>query len=288
MFLVEKVRFRFEYWLDSTQKIFIIATVPGKPINSEVILMCNLVKKLCGMTVLLAAINTPAALNPYSQDFEGLNQADPNALSSDGWLVFGNVFDSFNSYLYGYGSYGAPNYGGPAFSAIDLNQGGPDQGNQVLSIYNDYNNTDHGLGFLVEANVFQERTIDAGDVGKTYFLSFDAKLGNLSGGSTAVAFIKTLDPNSGYYQSSLLTFETTYLPVSWGTYGGPGSTLEITIDASLEGQLLQFGFASTATFYEGSGVFYDNINFAEVPEPTVFALAGLGAMLMTLRRRGRH
>ena len=31
-------------------------------------------------------------LAPYSQDFEGLDQADPAALSNDGWLIFANVF----------------------------------------------------------------------------------------------------------------------------------------------------------------------------------------------------
>ncbi len=58
-----------------------------------------------------------AAVAPYAQDFEGLTQSDPAALTNDGWLIFGNVFDSGGNYLYGYGVFGAPN-DGAAFSAI--------------------------------------------------------------------------------------------------------------------------------------------------------------------------
>ena len=45
-------------------------------------------------------------------------------------------------------------------------------------------------------------------------------------------------------------------------YGDGSFTLSIVIDASLDGQLLQIGFQNIATNYEGSGIFYDNINFA--------------------------
>jgi hypothetical protein len=42
----------------------------------------------------------------------------------------------------------------------------------------------------------------------------------------------------------------------WNTY-----TLSLTIDAGLVGQLLQIGFANTATSYVSSGVFYDNLSW---------------------------
>ena len=48
------------------------------------------------------------AIEAYDQDFENLVQSDVNALTNDGWLVFGNVFTSNNEYLYGYGPFGAP------------------------------------------------------------------------------------------------------------------------------------------------------------------------------------
>ena len=80
-----------------------------------------------------------ADLATYNQDFEALVQADPDALANDGWLVFGNVFTPGGGFIFGYGPFPAPN-GGAGFSAIDAGQGGPAQGLQQLSIYNDYNN----------------------------------------------------------------------------------------------------------------------------------------------------
>ena len=96
----------------------------------------------CVAPIALAVLMTVpvhAQLSPYAQDFEFLDQADPGALTTDGWLVFGNVFDGVSGgYLYGYGVFGAPN-GGAAFSAIDFGQGGLPQGDQQLVIYNNYN-----------------------------------------------------------------------------------------------------------------------------------------------------
>jgi hypothetical protein len=41
-------------------------------------------------------------------------------------------------------------------------------------------------------------------------------------------------------------------------------TLDLT-DPLLQGQLLQIGFATTASNFEGSGVFYDNIEVETTP-----------------------
>ncbi len=205
---------------------------------------------------ILAPATSHADLVNYSQDFESLVQADPAALTNDGWLVFANVFSPDHStYYYGYGPFPAPNPGG-GFSAIANGQGGPSQGNQHLSVYSDYNNGDHGNGNQIESNVFEQQTIGAADVGTTWVFQFDAKLGNLAGATTALAFIKTLDPNNGYALTHFPTLDMTATPSTWNTY-----TIALPIDASLVGQILQFGFANTATHYEGSGVFYDNVSF---------------------------
>ncbi|MGD8394679.1 MAG: FlgD immunoglobulin-like domain containing protein, partial [Candidatus Eiseniibacteriota bacterium] len=82
------------------------------------------------------------------------------------------------------------------------------------------------------------------------------KMGNLEGASTAQAFIKTLDPGAGFQLTNLITAEMTSIPETWGGY-----SVAIDIDASLEGQILQFGFLCVATNYEGSGIFYDNVDF---------------------------
>lgn len=192
------------------------------------------------------------ALMPYAQDFEFLDQGNIDALANDGWLVFGNVFSSGGSYLYGYGPFPAPN-DGFAFCGIADGEGGPEQGSQQLVTFNDYNNTDHEIGNLIEANVFQEQTIESGDIGQTWTFTFDAKLGNIEGGSTALAFIKTID-SSSFFLIDLVTVDMTTIPETWTPF-----SLSLDIRADLEGQLLQIGFANTATNFEGSGVFYDNI-----------------------------
>jgi hypothetical protein len=216
-------------------------------------------------TVLIAAASFPvwAAVTPYNQDFESLSLPSPGGLLGDGWLVFGNVYDAGGIYQYGYGPFPAPN-DGAAFSAIVAGEGGPAQGGQQLSVYSDYNNPDHGnLDWLIETNVYQEQTIEASDEGKTLFFVFDAKYSNLAGSSEAEAFIKTLDPGAGYATTNHVTFDTTGIPSTWGTY-----SIEFTIESGLAGQLLQFGFTTRASNYEGSGIIYDNVSF-DVPSSSV-------------------
>ena len=194
------------------------------------------------------------ALTPYSQDFEALTQADPGALAADGWLIFANVFSPDGStYYYGYGVFPAPNTG-QAFCAIATGQGGAEQGLQQLTVYSDYNNGDHALGNRIEANTFQEQTIQIGDVGQTWIFRFQAKLGNLEAASTALAFIKVLNPNAGYSLSRFETQDMTSIPTSWNDY-----SIAIEITPDLVGQILQIGYLCVASHYEGSAVIYDNI-----------------------------
>lgn len=197
-----------------------------------------------------------AALAPYTQGFETLNATSPTALGADGWLVFGNVYSADRStYFYGYGPFPAPNAGNN-FCAVATAQGGTEQGNQQLSIYSDYNNLDHGIGRLIESNTYREQTIAAGDVGTRWTFQFDAKLGNLFAPSTALAFIKTLDPANGFATTNFIKVNTTAIPTTWNTY-----TISISIGGGLVGQLLQFGFANDASNYVASGVFYDNVDW---------------------------
>mgnify|MGYP001828970376 FL=1 len=243
---------------------------------------------LAMVAVIAFAPVSNAALSAYSQDFEGMDQLDPNVLGNDGWLVFGNVSFS-GALLYQYGPFPAPNgclIGAAAFSCVTIGEGGAAQGTQQLVVFSDYQNTDHGIGNTIESNVFQEQTIGAGDVGKTMQFSFDAKLGDIGGNSTASAFIKTLDPNNGYALTNFIEFDTTSIPITWGTF-----SLNIAIDAGLNGQLLQFGFLNEASFYESSGVVYDNVCFDEaggcgvVPVPAAVWLFGSALGLLGWIRR---
>ena len=211
-----------------------------------------------------AGVCEPNASCEYTQDFESLvsgdpPQAQPTSLATDGWLVGANVFAPDGStFLYDYFAFPAPN-GGPAFSAVAAGEGGATQGAQQLSIYNDYNNADHAAGNIIEAIVFRERTIAASDVGTTLSFTFDAKAGNIEGASTALAFIKTLNPAAGFATTNFITEDTTNLPATWSTF-----TLSLAIDASLVGQTLQYGGQSRASNFEGSGIFYDNMDVCSV------------------------
>jgi hypothetical protein len=199
-----------------------------------------------------------ADLAIYSQDFESMIQTDPGALAGGGWLVFANVFAPGGAYLYGYGSFPAPNGGPPyAFCTIAAGEGGAGQGAQQLVVFSDYNNGDHANGNIIESNVFHELVVGAANAGQTWVFTFDAKHGDLAGNSTALAFIKTLNPAAGYAMTNFITANMTAIPATWSTY-----SLSIVIDPSLVGQILQIGFANNATHYEPSGTLYDNINFA--------------------------
>ena len=216
--------------------------------------MKNRVAPVLAAGVLICLIPAAGlALTPYSQDFETLIQPDISALANDGWLVFGNVSDPVGTFLYGYGPFPAPN-DGFGFCQIDLEEGGVEQGLQQLVVFSDYNNGDHALGNLIESNTFQEQVVDAADVGNIWTFEFQAKMGNLELASTAVAFIKTLDPSSGWALTNFITLDMTTISTEWGGY-----SIRIAIDPSLENQVLQIGFANVATLYEGSGIFYDNI-----------------------------
>ncbi len=207
------------------------------------------------------------AVVEYEQDFESFDLMNVNALADDGWIVFGNVFDgSTMDFLYGYGPFVAPN-DGAAFSALVSGQGGAEQGAQQVSIYSDYNNTDHSNGHTIESNVFRERSITAADVGRTLFFGFDAKRGNINDPSDALcpcsskafAFIKTLDPDAGFATTNFVQQDATALPEIWERY-----EISLAVDSGLDGQLLQVGFTCTATLFQPSANFYDNVEVRSV------------------------
>ncbi|MGB5313268.1 MAG: hypothetical protein WBN38_14465 [Polyangiales bacterium] len=198
-----------------------------------------------------AGVCEPNAQVVYEQNFNLL--PIDGAVIGDGWLYFINVAAPVP---YGYGG-PAPN--GPQICALVDDQGGPEQEPQQLSVYSDYNNLDHGNGYLIETNVFQEpfgfnNRIPASEVGKTYTFLFQAKAGNIGASTTANAFIKVLNPDAGFAETAADRQDTTSLPADWGGY-----SVSLTIDASWVGQILQYGFTTNATNFEPSGNFYDNV-----------------------------
>jgi hypothetical protein len=238
-----------------------LGTGPGVCDGAGTCVECN-IDAQCGSgeSCVNNVCEAPACI--YEQNFNQLDKAAGDALSADGWLVFGNVFDSGGGFLFGYGPFGAPN-GGPGFSAIVDDQGGPDQEPQQLSIYNNYDCCQPSNGHfngtdLSQALVFQEiNPIPGTLIGQVITFVFDAKNGDIQPPTTAQAYIQTLDPSIGFAQTNFIPLDMTNIGPDWGTYS-------ISIDLSdpaLEGQILQFGFSSTASNFTPSQNVYDNVKF---------------------------
>ena len=202
--------------------------------------MRSKVKVMFSVAALLCVLSAASfAQVPYLQDFEGLAPVD-GSLAADGWKIFGNVFSPTGGYLYGYGVFAAPNNIGN-WCDIVSGEGGPDQESQQLVAYSDYANGDHAVGNLIEANLFQEQVIPAGATGMWYF-TFDAKMGNLAGASTAIAFIKVLNPATGYSMTVFNTADMTNTPATWTGY-------MLTVDVTgLEGPISGNGVAHIRVF----------------------------------------
>ncbi|MEM9353708.1 MAG: PEP-CTERM sorting domain-containing protein [Planctomycetota bacterium] len=220
-----------------------------------------------------SSLPASAQVSNFASNFEDADAGATDALSSDGWIVTGLVFDAFDFFKFFYGPFPAPN-GGPGFSAIAGGEGGILQGQQYINTYSDYNCCGPGssneghfdpLGLeTVESNIMQEQTIATGDIGSIVTFTFDAKLpspeatGALAPESEAVAFIRTLDPNANFAQTNFVTFDAqTLSDTDWSRQS---VSLDLT-DPLLDGQILQFGFNNRSQAFNNTGVFYDNVAF---------------------------
>lgn len=242
---------------------------------------------IAASSLLAFSVSGHAALT-YSQDWEGVSDTDGAALSGDGWII-GNVNVGVGAWFAGAGAPNNTADGNSGYSAIVTGQGGPEQGNNVLSTYSDYN----PWGPLalpgtqtVETFVYRDiGVIDASDANTTFTFEFDTKQGNINSvtpGAQAWAYITVLNL-SDFSTTYNDTFETTTIGTDWST-----QSLSVAIDASWAGQLMQIGFKttvveSTENVFPDSGVFYDNINASNVSAVPVPAAAWLfGSALVGL------
>jgi hypothetical protein len=185
----------------------------------------------------------------YSEDFESYDPDNPDALASEGWLVFGNVFANFptcGDYIGGYGPFPAPNSGSAFSNIVDGAFG------QALNVFSDYNNGDHAFGNCIESNVFQERAVTAADAETYTFRFFTQAPGELGENVSTYGFIKLINPATGFNTEVFLTTSTQV--AGW-------KSIEITLTPEDDGKLVQWGFASVASNYLPSGRWYDQVSF---------------------------
>jgi hypothetical protein len=217
----------------------------------------------------------------YSSDFEDYTTGDVENFK------IGNIVNGGAGWFPG--TYGAPGDYNTGYSAI-VDEGGAAQGSKQLSIFSDYNGWSPfsmGPGTTIQTFVSQDiGSFDAQDVGMTYTLTFDGKLGNIDTSlSQAEAFIKVLKSSDGsFIELANITFDSdALLTTDWSE----GLTIDLLVDLGMVGELVQIGFNTTATDYSPSGVVYDNLNFSSSPVPVPAAAWLFGSALVGLAGIGR-
>ena len=172
----------------------------------------------------------------YQSDFESFT-------SLEGWSAYINVFDEdCSSYRYGYAyEIGA---GDPVQVAVRAD--GSD--GKALNVFSDYNNPE-GATACIEANVFREVTLTSRMIGD-YRWSYNVEEPEAVGSKTFAQF-RLIDPSNNYALAA-----ESIVP----TAGSEDvQSVEISLDDSQIGMLMQYGFSTKSVNQENSGMLYDNV-----------------------------
>ena len=195
----------------------------------------------------LSQADTPTTPVEYSQDWEA---GEVEVLN--GWLAYINAFEADCTTYKGYGYSYEIRSGGTQVAVIAR---GPDS--RVLNVYSNYD--DSNLPTLetdlcLETNVYRQVIVAAENVGD-YTFSFVAEP-PADAGSNTNGFVKVLDQELNFSEIGVETVATTL---------GGEITVSFTIDESMVGKTLQFGFNTIAAGYTDSGMYYDNLVFGAAP-----------------------
>ena len=239
---------------------------------------------LTALTIVSAMSYAPmgnAALISYSQNFESLNAISSSALSDSGFVIYENSYNDqglTNQVSSAGTNSGRNDYRG--FAQIVTGEGNSAQGNQQLKVFSNYLSKNQ-KSLYIDALTLQQQTIGTDDLDSIWTFSFDAKQGDITGTSSASAWIRTIDGSTTLGEDRL---DTTSLGINWGSYA-----VSLYIDPSWNGKTLEFGVNSAATAYTMSGVYYDNLSLTgtpAVPIPAAVWLFGSGLLgLIGVARR---
>jgi hypothetical protein len=183
----------------------------------------------------------PTAPIEYSQDWEG-----EQFLLLNDWLAYINVFEGdCETYIYGY-EYSALGTG------VAVIADGADS--KVLNVYNDYDGSAWGLDDVncLEANVYRQVNVTAGNVGD-YTFSYNVEPPELVG-----------DKVNGFVKIFSTSYDLEYAFLQTSDVGE--QSISFTIEESMVGKILQFGFTTVSLRSENSGMLYDNLVFGASTE----------------------
>ena len=240
-------------------------------------------KALAITSALVISSVSHGAVTPFSDDFQSYT-TDPGNTGFAPWLYF-----SDNGGLDPYG--GTP----PTDSATAISALTEFEGNKFLNFFANYDNINvhdrincdpcspnlqEGISFYREFDFSSTDTAS----GATWVFDFDfASNGDfpITGDTQTSAFIRVFDPIFNLLDEKNL--DTTLAPADSVTAG----QLLITLDPDWTEGFLQVGFYNLTGNSEGSGMFYDNVNFSVVPVPAAVWLfcSGLIGLIGIARRK---
>ncbi|MEM6689239.1 MAG: PEP-CTERM sorting domain-containing protein [Planctomycetota bacterium] len=232
-----------------------------------------------------SANQATAAITAFSDDFQS------TGATFDGWVAFSDNGGFPGGYFID-----TPSSTNPQIFQL-ANDGA---GEQYLNFFANYDNAPvhnrldpaqtpvspnnrEAISFFVDQEFTAADTVS----GDTWTFDFDYAINPASppsGGTEVGAFIRVFDPSFNLLDE--VTFDTSGATAAFAA----APTLSVTLDPLwLEGRV-QFGFNNLVGFFEGSGMFYDNVaiaNASAVPEPGSLAILAFGSIAAAVRRRKR-